>query len=59
MVVLVGHARRARRHAQTGVGGLSETALPFPLESPLTKGDTRGETLKQILSHLEGCRGGF
>ena len=40
MVTQVGRARRARRHAQTGVGGLSETALPSPLESPLTKGDT-------------------
>ena len=35
MVALVGRARRARRHAQTGGGGLSETALPYPLEPPL------------------------
>ena len=44
MVALVGRARRARRHAQTGVGGLSETALPYPLESPLTKGHSQSNT---------------
>ena len=34
VVVLVGRSRRARRHAQTGVGGLSETALPYPWIPP-------------------------
>ena len=58
MVVLVGRARRARRHAQTGFGGLSETALPYPLESPLTKGDTRRATPNAILSQLRGMAEG-
>jgi len=53
VVVLVGRARRARRHAQTGFGGLSETALPYPLESPLTKGDTRRSIPKPIASHFQ------
>ena len=59
MVVLVGRARRARRHAQTGFGGLSETALPYPLVSPLTKGDSSSAKPNPILSQLQGCRGGF
>jgi len=59
VVVLVGRARRARRHAQTGFGGLSETALPYPLESPLTKWDTRRATPNPILSQLQGRLGGL
>ena len=51
-VVLVGRARRARRDAETIVGGLSETALPYPRESPLTKGDSRRASPKPIISHL-------
>ena len=39
VVALVGGARRARPDAQTGVGGLSETALPYLLESPLNQGE--------------------
>ncbi len=54
MVALVGRARRARRHAQTGVGGLSETALPYPLDSPLTESSARRATTKPIHSNIQG-----
>ena len=56
MVALVGRARRARRHARLGVGGLSETALPYPLESPLTDGRLQSDTETNYFT-LFGGRG--
>ena len=42
------------RHTFRGRGGGRESCWTNPLESPLTKGDTRGATPKPILSRFQG-----
>ena len=51
MFVLIGRERRARCRAQTGVGGLSQTALPCLLESPHNQWEhLQSDTVTNFLS---------